>query len=215
MKHQAAFSLLELSLVLVVLALLAGASLPLLGTQREIAARQEARQLLDQVRDSLLGFVLSEGRLPCPAAPSEGGREDCTREHGIIPWATLALPASDPWGQQLTYYADRRFTQLPVDPLGSAITLESVGNARIKAAQNASGDLADNLPLVVVCHGQRSAGAWRDGRQIPGASSDEGENADANLIFIHRDPAPDFDDLLLWLSPALLKSRLAAVGRLS
>jgi len=215
MKHQAAFSLLELSLVLVVLALLASAALPLLGAQREISARQEARQLLDQVRDSLLGFALSQGRLPCPAPPAGDGREDCSREHGILPWATLALPARDPWGQQLTYYAYARFTQPASDPLGSTISLDSIGNARIKASQSASGDLADNLPLVVVCHGQRAAGGWRDGRQLPGASGDESENADANLTFIHRDPAPDFDDLLLWLSPALLKSRLAAVGRLS
>lgn len=215
MRRHAGFSLLELALVLVVLSLLASGALPLLSGQREIAARQEAQRLLDQVRDSLLGFALSTGRLPCPAAPGGDGREDCSREHGVLPWATLALPASDPWGQQLTYYAHARFTQAPADPLASAIGLDSSGNARIKASHDASGELADSLPLVVVCHGQRAAGGWRDGRQIAGSSGNEAENADADLIFIHRDPGPDFDDLLLWISPAILKSRLAAVGRLS
>ena len=215
MRRHAGFSLLELALVLVVLSLLASGALPLLSGQREIAARQEAQRLLDQVRDSLLGFALSTGRLPCAAAPGGDGREDCSREHGVLPWATLALPARDPWGQQLTYYAHARFTQVPADPLASAIGLDSSGNARIKASHDASGELADSLPLVVVCHGQRAAGGWRDGRQIAGASGNEAENADADLIFIHRDPGPDFDDLLLWISPAILKSRLAAVGRLS
>ncbi|MCK6413159.1 MAG: prepilin-type N-terminal cleavage/methylation domain-containing protein [Azonexus sp.] len=216
MKQQTAgFSLIELAIALVVIALLLGALLPLQGARREIAARQEAQQLLEQVRDSLLGFTLAHGRLPCPAAPGGDGREDCGREHGILPWSTLALPARDPWGQSLSYYADPRFTHPVSDPLSSSIALDSNGNARIKAARDAGGDLADKLPLVVVCHGQRGGGAWRDERQIPASSGDEAENADADLIFVHRDPAPDFDDLLLWIGPAILKSRLAAVGRLS
>jgi len=208
------FSLLELSLALIVVGLLTALALPLISSQRELAARQEALRLLDQVRDSLIGFAMTHGRLPCPAAPEGLGREDCSREHGVIPWATLALVASDPWGHQLTYHAHARFTQPPAPGQASAITLDTTGQARIKASTQSGSDLADGLAAVIVCHGARAAGAWRNGQRVGSPGGDEAENADADLIFVHRDPGPDFDDLLIWISPAILKTRLVAAGRL-
>ena len=216
---QLGFSLLELAISLVILGLVLSAALPTLGMQREIAARQEAERQLEQIRDSLLGFAISFGRLPCPATPNGAaqellGREDCSREHGVLPWASLGIPENDPWGQRFTYYASNRFTQAVPEGQNASFTLDTLGSARIKPSRDSGSDLADSLPLVVVCHGARSAGAWRGSLNLTGASGDEAENADADLVFVYRDSATDFDDQLLWISATILKNRLLTAGKL-
>jgi hypothetical protein len=60
-------------------------------------------------------------------------------------------------------------------------------------------------------------GAYRsDGTQVGGAAGDELENANADLarIFVSRIPSPDFDDLVSWVPPNVLKGRMVASNRL-
>jgi len=71
------------------------------------------------------------------------------------------------------------------------------------------------LPAVIVSHGPRPSGAWLpNGSQIAGASGDEAENANANTTFVAHAPTPTFDDQLIWIVPAILKSRMVAAGKL-
>ena len=75
--------------------------------------------------------------------------------------------------------------------------------------------MAPDLPAVVVSHGSRGAGAWQpNGSQLPGAAGDEAENADADLTFISRTQDGNFDDLVTWIVPSILKSKMVAAGRL-
>ena len=68
---------------------------------------------------------------------------------------------------------------------------------------------------MVVSHGGRSAGAYQtSGAKLPGAAGDEAENADADLTFVSHTPSDSFDDLLVWISPSILKSKMVAAGRL-
>lgn len=215
------FSLVELAVVLVIVGLLASGLMLSLSTQRESATTQEAQRQLENIREALIGFALANGRLPCPAAANlantdaNAGRENCTSQHGVIPWVTLGLPESDPWGNRFTYYAHSLFTA-PV-PAGAlaAFTLDTAGNAAIKDAVGAGYDIASALPAVIVCHGARPSGAWLpSGTQIAGASGDEAENANANTTFVAHTPTPSFDDQLSWIVPAILKSRMVAAGKL-
>ncbi|MFZ1899546.1 MAG: hypothetical protein WAU35_03540, partial [Azonexus sp.] len=94
-------------------------------------------------------------------------------------------------------------------------TLDTDGNANIKATSSSTSNLATNLPAVVVSHGSRGAGAWQpSGAQLPGAAGDELENADSDLTFITGQPSNSFDDLLTWVVPSILKSKMVAAGRL-
>lgn len=229
------FSLVELAVVLVIVALLSSGLMLGLSAQRDSAANQEVQRQLDTAREVLLGFAMTNGRLPCPAIPTlasgaaNAGLEDranansaCNRSHGVLPWATLGLPETDPWGQRLSYFVNSRFSAPVTATAQSSFTLASgvapdnaglanVTNLTIHGASN----VAIEISAVIVSHGSRGQGGYQpSGGQLVGALGDEAENADADLTFVADTPSTDFDDLLTWISPNLLKSRLVAAGKL-
>lgn len=221
--RQAGFSLIELAIVLAVVALLASGLLQGVAAQRLHAEQRDAQLQLNGAAETLLAFAMLNGRLPCPARPTlasgdpAAGREDCTLTggHGVLPWVTLGLAETDPWGQRLTYYAHKLFTAEVPAGAHAAFALETAGNARVRDSLAAANDIAIDLPAVIVSHGRRGGGAYlASGGQQEGPGSEEAENADADLSFIARAPGPEFDDQLAWIVPSILKSRLVAVGKL-
>ncbi len=218
---QAGFSLFELALVLIVFGLLAGGMLSNLSGQRRYGEEQRAQGQLELSQEALYGFAISHGRLPCPANPtldsaaSDAGNEDCSREYGVLPWRTLGLGETDPWGQRLSYYVRQTFTTPPASGARAGFSLDSIGNANIRPAANAGNKLADALPAVLVSHGRNGFGGYRQNGQRTSASHlDEQENADADLIFVNRLPDDNYDDQVIWLTSSILNSRLLAAGRM-
>lgn len=242
MRYQHGFSLVELTIVLVVVALLSGGLMLGLSGQREQSHNKEAQLQLELIRESLIGFAMTNGRLPCPADPqlsteNGGGREaficlpadcsgdrTCALEHGVIPWQTLGLKETDPWGSRFTYFAGREFSNPLLKSEADAgqrtrFTLDTTGRANIydgNANPNPNGNsVASDLPAVVISHGNLNAGGvLPNGSVIPGAIGNQAKNADGNLIFIAQTPSADFDDQLIWIIPTVLKSRMVAVGKL-
>lgn len=219
MKRSQGYSLIELAIALSIVGLLASTLLIGLAAQREAADYRAAQRQLDDAGEALLGFAITYGRLPCPARPGlvsgqEGaGIADCAAgEHGVLPWVTLGLPESDPWGRRLTYYAQAEFTVPPTAGAQAGFELETAGKGKVLDA--AGHPTAEELPAIVVSHGLRGGGAYLgDGRQLA-ASSEEAENADADSNFVAHLPNKEFDDLLTWVVPGVLKARLVAAGRL-
>ena len=215
------FTLVELSIVLVIVAFLTGGLLMGITAQRASAENGDAQRQLDNIREALLGYAMANGRLPCPANPaSTAGNEDrlnpnsqCNRVDstrngifGAIPWATLGLPETDPWGRRFTYYVNADFTK-PTTAMQSSFDLKTVGNADIKNTVTPPPNtitIASNLPAVVVSHGSNGVGT----------SGDELENANSNLTFVSRTPGADFDDLVTWIAPSILMAKMVAAGRL-
>jgi prepilin-type N-terminal cleavage/methylation domain-containing protein len=110
------FALLELSIALVVLALLLGGLALPLAAQVEMRRGEELARQLEEARDAVMGFAAAQGRLPCPAV--EGGDASeafapgadastgaCADFYaGYLPAATLGMHgvdaqgfARDPW----------------------------------------------------------------------------------------------------------------------
>lgn len=69
------FSLVELAIVLIIVALLSGGMLVTLSTSRDIARASDAQKQLAGINDALLGFAAANGRLPCPASSTSDGAE--------------------------------------------------------------------------------------------------------------------------------------------
>lgn len=134
------FTLAELAIVLVVVSLLLGGMLVPLGSQQEMRNRRETDKALASIVESLIGFALINGRLPCPAQPTlasgtggvcpaagsalvagceatkgVGATLECIDPHGLLPWATLGLPEADAWGNRYSYRVAAHFAR-GIDP---------------------------------------------------------------------------------------------------
>jgi prepilin-type N-terminal cleavage/methylation domain-containing protein len=111
------FTLLELLMVLVILAIVASGLAVPLAAQVELRRQDETRRLFDEAKEALLAFAAAHGRLPCPASAASRGEESfaaagtaangqCSNFHdGFLPAATLGLApldadgfARDAWG---------------------------------------------------------------------------------------------------------------------
>lgn len=215
----AGFSLLELSLCLLIVGLLSSSLISGLAAQRSLNDVQTAQRQLEEIREALLGFSLIHGRLPCPAKPQlashdeKAGHEDCSLQHGVVPWITLSIQEGDPWSNRFAYYASDRFTAALTTGSNASFTLDTTGNANIYDSNGKT--IASDLPAVIVCHGRNSAGAYASsGAKLPGAGGEENENADADLSFIAHTTTPVFDDQLIWINQSILKSRMVSAGKL-
>ena len=212
---QAGFTLVEISIVLAIVALLLGGLLPTISGQMERQRVHETRKQLDEIKEALIGYAIVNGKLPCPADPTiatgstNAGVADCTLSPltGVVPWVTLGIDETDAWGRRFTYAVSSSFAT-------SNFTLASTGSLTVL---NTSGgtNLATNVPAVVVSHGTDAYGAYTtSGSQISGASGDESENANADSNFVSKDFTPSFDDLVVWISPSVLMNRMVAAGKL-
>ncbi len=219
---QSAFSLVELTIVLIIVALLSTGLMLGMSAQRNVSENLDAQHQLENIREALLGFALSKGRLPCPAPPTlantdaGAGAEACPLEHGVLPWITLGLPESDPWGNRFSYFVSAGFTASLTGGALSSFTLDTNGTGEVKDSTAATSNVASELPAVVVSHGSNGAGAYQSsGAKIPNGTGDELENSNAtNRIFVSHTTTPSFDDLVVWIVPSILKSRMVAAGRL-
>jgi len=70
LSRQLGFSLMELAVVLVIVALLLGGLLVPFGTQRDVEFMRATEKSLVEIREALIGFAAINGRLPCPAQGS-------------------------------------------------------------------------------------------------------------------------------------------------
>lgn len=227
-QQQNGFTLTELTIVLVIVALLVGGMMMPLSAQRDIQNINENQKMLAEIKEALLGFAVINGRLPCPArpdltsgsigagleiAPVSGG---CTGSvlSGVLPWATLGLPELDTWGRRLSYRVTGEFAQ-PVTSGQSAFILSSNGDAYVRVTTGGT-TLASAIPAVVVSHGVNGLGAYLPSGNLMSASTDadEIENTNADLNFVSKTATPTFDDMVVWLTPNVLKNRMISAGKL-
>jgi len=100
------FSLIEIAVVLVILAILITAVGIPLATQLDQQRTVETQKQLENIKEALYGFAMANGRLPCPAAlAGTSGVEDgapstgvCNTYSGLVPAATLGLSPLDSSG---------------------------------------------------------------------------------------------------------------------
>ncbi|MEW9898893.1 prepilin-type N-terminal cleavage/methylation domain-containing protein [Chitinivorax sp. PXF-14] len=228
------FSLLELAIVMVVISLLLVAFLPSLNSQYEQQRVVTTQRAMDEAKEAIAGFVMQNGRLPCPADPvGNQGTEQlagnaCANAEGALPWATLGVKQLDAWGRRYTYrvapaFADTIAAGTPgcagVAPALSSIAMCATGNITVNDRSGGGAiALATGVPAAIVSHGQNGYGAYTaSGTQIPtaGGTADEMENANGDAVFVsHPRDNSSYDDLVVWLPKELIVSRLVTAGRL-
>jgi prepilin-type N-terminal cleavage/methylation domain-containing protein len=215
--RQRGFTLVELAVALMIVALLIGMFVVPLGTQMDGQRIAETQKQLELARDAVLGFAVARGRLPCPATRNTptgaagAGTENCALGEGVLPWADLGVAETDAWGRRFTYRVTPSFADAP--PAGMQASFAMGDNGAITVT-NGAGNIASNLPGIIVSHGKNGLGAFDSrGVQMPAAAADEAENTDNDDTFVSRTFAADFDDVVVYVSGNVLKSRMVAAGR--
>jgi prepilin-type N-terminal cleavage/methylation domain-containing protein len=155
----------------------------------------------------------------------------CAVEDGNLPWVTLGVSAWDLWGNRYRYLATAAFTNRSP---ATTMTLTSAGTIKVctgapsdavcTVGGTANSYVADNVPAVIISHGKNGYGAMNasSNTQISttGASSHELENAGGSYPYsvVSRTRTDSgsaaFDDIVVWLSPNVLFSRLVAANKL-
>jgi prepilin-type N-terminal cleavage/methylation domain-containing protein len=128
MRSNKGFTLAEIAVAMVIVALLlAGAIIPL-RTQIDVRNTADTQRSMDAIKEAIIGYALANGRLPCPADGTipAGGVNSGTEQYntttgqcadslgtavtfGVVPWATLGVSETDAWGRRFSYYVVQTF----------------------------------------------------------------------------------------------------------
>ena len=238
------FTLVELTIVMVIVALLLGGLLVPLSAQQDVRQLAETEKQLAETRDALVGYAQINGRLPCPASNQNGkenrdaGTLQCATLFGFLPWVDLGVRPSDPWGRLISYRVSSAFSQSGTNGTYPVLTTLSAAQLKIQGhnTDNSYPDLTNDAPrevvFVVLSHGKNGYhGTNTDGSAGPAdtgiTNPDEDINrnavtAIANTIFISRTFTPNgaptvgaFDDQLLWVPRSVLINRLITAGKIT
>lgn len=183
--RERAFTLVELAVAFVIIALLLASIAIPFSTQLELRDISDTRKQLEDIREALIGFSMSQGRLPCPADPTiptgnTGAgieRASCnagTTMVGVIPWATLGIRETDAWGRRFTYRVTAPFAQSTPPNYGctsapnppptmARFALCAQGdmtvNTKNTPTKSTPSAIATQVAAVVISHGKNGYGA--------------------------------------------------------
>lgn len=211
---QKGFSLIELAIVLVVVALLLGGLLVPLTMQVEQQKIRETQKILEDAKEAIIGFAIANGRLPCPASISSNGQESfdtaaggnaangkCSNFFdGFLPAVTLGINvvdangfAVDAWGlaQNRIRYAittanSNAFTMTG----GMATTTMSVLAPDLRVCVTATGINATSCGTATSLTNNAVVVVYSLGKNaaIGGVGQDEAANLNGDAVFISHTP---------------------------
>ena len=238
--------MLELAIVLMILALVLGGMLNPLGSLLGAKQRAEAGVELERIKEALLGFAMINGYLPCPTTASDPGDDKygledtaCNSDpaaEGYLPWRTLGVSGTDPWGISRTasadpftgywrYRVDRNFSNS-----GELFTMKTALAENLTVI-NSVGMLLTaptETPVAVIYStgsnlaqdGENStfegAPCGNAGGYDPGGGTacPDGEPLYQGGDLSGTGSSAVFDDIVVWLSRPRLFNRMVTAGRL-
>lgn len=211
------FTLIEMAIVLMIVGLLLGGMLVPLSAQMEQRNINDTQKSLAEIKDALIGYAVTYGRLPCPAAPNTTGVESpigggaCTNFYnGFVPAATLGLAgtdsagyAVDAWGNRIRYAVTSWNSASPAlnDVFTTANGMSTVGISNLVPAGSAGLAVCSSSTGIsnTICGSaywltSSSTGVpavifstGKNGGQ-GSAGADEAANLDANQTFVSHLP---------------------------
>lgn len=232
------FTLVEIAMVLLIVALLLGGLVPTISSQIEQRQISETNKQLDEIQQALIGYAITHGRLPCPAAPTATGAESplgggvCANPYnGFVPAATLGLSgtdsagyAVDSWGNRIRYAVTQANANAFTTTSGMSTTgisnllpdllVCSTATGIVGTSCAAGAALTSNpgVPAVIFSTG-KSGGQGS-------AGIDEAANLNGDIVFVSHTQTPvgsangEFDHIVIWMSPNTLINRMVVAGQL-
>lgn len=181
-RNNSGFSLLELSIVLLIMGFVASGLLSF-GIYQTAASRNEYTRLhMEEIRRALASFAVANSRLPCPmpgpVRPDEPGygMEDTSGScadteiaasgiHvGSVPFAAIGLPDEymlDAWNHRILYVVDSQFITsngfLATDPTNPPL---GTINVMLSGDVTSGTRRTSTAAMVLVSFGANGYGAW-------------------------------------------------------
>ncbi len=214
-EYATGFTLVEMAVVLLIVAILFGGLLPTLSSRVEQQRLGEVRNQLNEIEQAVIGYALINGRLPCPASSSSNGAEsfaaggsaangNCSNfDNGYAPAATLGLVtadgyAVDPWGNRIRYALTKSNGNAFTSTNGMNMTgmsslapdllvcATATGISATSCASGAALTASPGVPLVIYSTGRNGS--------YGGTGADETANPNTNSsnndrVFVSHAPA--------------------------
>lgn len=204
----AGFTLIELTVVIVIISVLLGVVLTPLATRMQMQQVRDQQRTLDEIREALLGFAQSQGRLPCPDTSGDGQENWPCNVNSVpataideLPYATLGVMATDRWGRRYVYAVTTQLTNIVQTGQPAAATpgeadtddrLDLMDRGRLTLGERRSDKslvtITTSAAAIVLSLGSNGLGGTNlDGNPLPAPTgADEIENIDGDATFITR-----------------------------
>ncbi len=237
-RNTSGFTLVEMAIVMVILGLMLGGLMMTLTKTKESVRRTDTKAQLEKIIEALYGYAQAYGRLPCPATPASNGTElpvgggACSRQHGFVPSATLGIAGTvntdglliDPWNSPYRYSVTTANANAFTTVGGMKATTMAGLVPNLRACREATcvNIIAANLPMVVLSTGKNWAAftstdevANAGETTVAGGPSGVVYRIGNNMDFVSAGyNESSFDDLISWLSPNILYTKLISAGQL-
>ena len=185
LRKHGGFSLVEIAVVMIIISILIAVIAVPLATQVEQQRTIETNKQLELIKEALVGYALSNSRLPCPATDGVvygttntngrenpvggGGAAGCAVKIGFLPAATLGVSpvdsngfALDAWGSpanRIRYaVADVNVTTSATCPTAINHPLTTVNGMRTATMDCLSGPSGTPRVLITVCSSTPTGG---------------------------------------------------------
>lgn len=211
-NKQTGFTLIEISIVLLVVSILLGYTMAFLPVQQELKQYRQVDDEMDNILGELIAFAQVAGRLPCPDNDDDGLEDvnagppiTCTAVIGNVPARTMGIYGDlsdngvliDPWGRRYLYSVTAS------DVSADNADFTTAGEMRNESIPN----LAPDIDICNIQPAAHTAGAPSNDVDCDGGSEvvtdvvavlisqgkDQGgivsdiqsENIDADVVFVH------------------------------
>lgn len=219
-KSRSAFTILELSLVLVIMGFILFITFNLASNYYKVNQHKVTGERLDEIQDKLLLYLKNNGVFPCPDDPTlaktdsgYANGEVCSTTcsvtainadsevfyAGDVPAILLGLStryAEDGFGYKFRYVIPKNLACNTKED--SDYYEKTLLYMQFNDGSNTT-EIADDLAYILVSHGENAAGSYTvAGSQIStSANANEAENSDSDNIFRYQLILnSDFDDIL-------------------
>lgn len=206
------FSLLEMSMVLLIVSIMIGSGLLVFNKYSAQSKVSDTDEKIKQIMSAIKQYAIKYNRLPCPANPSlpygnanfgfelKASATDCTMDsgastisRGMVPVATLGLYPSmgvDGWERRLKYVVlkDKIAVNALTSDTGSYLNVYNYG-----------GTAYSHVIVLVLSHGENGYGSYGGRGGAISTSTGAGTNETSNISgtsFYAYPPYDGFDDIL-------------------
>ena len=241
-RAQAAFTLVELAVVMAIVGLLLAGAMMTISAQAEQRAIDETRRRLNAAVEALVAYAVVNGRLPCPATTGAGlfgdenpaGGGACLNPYGgFLPARSVGFQPTDELFYGLDAWNNRiRYAVSAVAPTGcagglvwhftNATNLKTYGmSCKPNDLEVCSAAGACSAANRVVAQNTAAFIVYSVGKNGPVPSAygaDETENTNGDARFVSRTwsgsdaAAGYYDDLMVVVPAGAFYSRLVAAG---